>query len=88
MSESEFAKLANEESMLPDELELPEDDTGACYTALMLCDVFYCSIFNDAAQVCECKKVVFAIYIYIICSLGRPTSMSRPAVPARPDNSH
>ncbi len=65
MSESEFAKLANEESMLPDELELPEDDTGACYTALMLCDVFYCSIFNDAAQVCECKKL-YLQYIYIL----------------------
>lgn len=31
MSETEFAKLANEDSMLPDELELPDDDTGACY---------------------------------------------------------
>ena len=37
MSETEFAKLADKESMLPDELELPEDDTGACYS-LLLCD--------------------------------------------------
>ena len=95
MSETEFAKLADKESMLPDELELPEDDTGACYS---LCCVMLLMILssNDAtsdwnqhvisAPICNIYTICHALFVFV-GSLGCRIFMSRAASPARPYNS-